>query len=97
MPAPKYKPGDTLVMRSGLTHSSMADRTCTVVGVLPSDYGRFQYRVRFEHENFERRVVEADVDIDETPTTSRGGQPREKTAAPMGKSWLKPLTTKPGK
>ncbi|WP_075292298.1 hypothetical protein [Pararhizobium arenae] len=97
MPQARYSEGDRLVIRSGLTHMSRSNRTCRVLGVLPSDYGRIQYRVRFEHENFERRVVETDVDIEATgdlPNTAPASGDIASTAD-YPRSWLKPLSTKP--
>lgn len=96
---PRYKSGDTLVMRTDFTHTAREKRVCSVVGVHSSDYGRTQYRVRFAHETFERRIVETDIDAEETRVFADPAPAREEPL-PAGsgpKSWLKPLRTKPGR
>ncbi len=37
--------------------------------MLPSDGGRAQYRVRFETESFDRRIVESDIDTNQSASS----------------------------
>ena len=61
-----YAVGDHVVLKAGLSRATTGTRTCRIVGVLPADHGEVQYRVRLENENFERRVVHSDIDVEET-------------------------------
>ncbi|MCR6500878.1 cold-shock protein [Shinella sp. CPCC 101442] len=91
-----YAIGDRVVIKAGLLRQASGERTCRIVGVLPADHGEVQYRVRLEGENFERRIVQSDIDADETAAPSS----RKTVAASVpgnGSPWLKPLTTRNGK
>ena len=93
MSIPRYKVGDTIVMKSGLTRTLTDNRTCTIIGVLPRDHGYPQYRVKFAGENFERRIVEDDVDLSETAPAERvAEQPRQVDGEV--RPWLKPLSVR---
>jgi hypothetical protein len=86
MKANAYTIGDNVVLKAGLTRMAAANRTCRIVGLLPSaDRGEKQYRVRFETENFERRIVESDIDTIETAASALKSEP----LATAGGSWLK--------
>lgn len=61
-----YSIGDVVVLKAGLTRVVTADRICAIVGILPSDHGEAQYRVRFDGETFERRIVATDIECIET-------------------------------
>jgi hypothetical protein len=83
--APKYAIGDRIVLKDGFVRTETAARTCTIAGILPFDGSRAQYRVRFATENFDRRIVESDIDGTQSAPT-----PRNETAANVeGGSWLK--------
>ncbi|TCU15821.1 hypothetical protein [Rhizobium sullae] len=89
MPKPSYsnyKVGDLVVLKSGLTRTAAANRRCKVVGVLPNDHGHVQYRVRFEAENFERRITALDIDATESPPRIVGTQAIQTSNA---EPWLK--------
>lgn len=91
-----YAIGDPVVLKAGLSRKIADERTCRIVGVLPNDHGEVQYRIRLDGETFERRIVQSDIDAEETAA------PSAKRAAPVsiaGKSspWLKPLNIRSGK
>ncbi|APO76298.1 hypothetical protein AM571_CH03507 [Rhizobium etli 8C-3] len=88
---PTYKIGDFVVLKSGLTRTAAADRRCKVVGVLPNDHGHVQYRVRFEAENFERRITSLDIDATESPPRISGAQVVQTSNA---EPWLKTSSIK---
>jgi hypothetical protein len=86
-----FAAGDVVILHSGLVKTSTDLRTCTIVSVLPAaDRGERQYRVQFENENFERRVVESDIETLKKATVREGSV----IAAGNGNSWLKPLRSK---
>ncbi len=92
-----YVVGDWLVLKAGLTRTAVGDRTCRVVGLLPNaDRGEQQYRVRFGNENFERRIVESDIDRTETETTTTEITVDVGSKTPGG-PWLKPGSLRIGK
>jgi hypothetical protein len=90
-----YAIGDQVVLIGKPGRTSAIDRTCRIVGILPSDRNEPQYRVRFEGENFERRIVATDIDTSETPSPAIAAQ----DAAPSqrGEPWFKPSRIKIGK
>lgn len=87
--------GDRVVLKSGLSRRTLDERTCRIVGVLPADHGEVQYRVRFDNENFERRIVHSDIDADET--TAPSPHKAAPSVAGSGGSWLKPSSVRIGK
>ena len=91
-----YAVGDHVVLKAGLSRTATGERTCRIVGVLPADHGEVQYRVRLEGENFERRIVHSDIDVDETAAPS-SRKTTAAAAAGKGGPWLKPLSTRTGK
>lgn len=90
MKRPTYSVGDKVVLKTAADGGT----ACRISAVLPSAYGHVQYRVRFENETFERRIVQADID----PERSDRSAPEEKAVSPKtGSSWLNPSTMKIGK
>ncbi|WP_354666055.1 cold-shock protein [Rhizobium sp. S96] len=83
---PRYAVGDNIVLKGGFVRADQASRTCRIAAVLPSDGSRPQYRVRFEGESFDRRVLESDIDVSHSasPTPSV-----DAVAEIQGGSWLK--------
>lgn len=83
---PRYAVGDTIVLKDGLVRTEEARRTCKIAVVLPSDGSRPQYRVRFETENFDRRILESDIDMNQSVSPT----PRVDADADIQDgSWLK--------
>jgi hypothetical protein len=90
-----YSVGDTVVLRADRMRPAEAGRTCRIVAILPAaEHGEAQYRVRFGTENFERRIVEHDIDPSETALPARE---RSSASAVDGKPWLKPLSIRTNK
>ena len=91
-----YAIGDDVVLKAGLSRTATDERTCRIVGVLPADHGEVQYRVRLENENFERRVVHSDIDVEETaaPATRKAAAAEN---ARKGGPWLTPSSIRIGK
>ncbi len=58
----RYRPGDVIVVRSGISKSAQAQGIGEVIAVLPETRGVVSYRVRFQHENFERHVSHEEID-----------------------------------
>lgn len=71
-----------------------APASCRISAVLPSAHGQAQYRIRYENETFERRIVATDID----PERSRPTAQLEEAVSPeKGTSWLNPAAVKIGK
>jgi hypothetical protein len=66
---PRFAVGDTIVLKDGFVRTDSTRRTCRISAVLPSDGGRAQYRVRFETESFDRRIVESDIDTNQSASS----------------------------
>lgn len=86
-----YAIGDQVLLKAGQPRSTASERTCRIVGILPADHGEVQYRVRLENENFERRIVQSDIDTEQNAAPARRNTGTTETARP-GSPWLKPLT-----
>ena len=90
-----YDVGDTVIMKTGLARSAAAVRSCRIVGVLPAaERGDTQYRVRFDGENFERRIVGTDIELSEATLPIREDG---LDSSVRGGPWLKPLGIKRGR
>jgi hypothetical protein len=88
---PRYKVGDMIVLKSGLTRTLKDERSCKVIGVLPRDHVHVQYRVKFTGENFERRILEDDIDPSETVTAVTIEHAARAASETGAQPWLKPL------
>ncbi len=90
----RYAIGDRVVLKSGSGMRTGQEAVCRVSAVLPAAYGQNQYRVRYENETFDRRIVDTDID----PERSERATKREEAAPPgKGSSWLNPASMKIGK
>lgn len=79
-----YAVGDAVTLKDGVLRTVDKDRVWKIVGILPSDHGEAQYRVRLGGEAHERRIVASDIEAasgheDDPSPVSRSGEP-----------WLKP-------
>jgi hypothetical protein len=91
-----YAIGDDVVLKAGLTRIATGDRRCRIVGLLPAaERGESQYRVRMGTENFERRIVQSDIDPDETTVSAERNTAT--SSAPAGGSWLNTSSIRIGK
>lgn len=86
--------GDLVTVRADFTKLAPAVRTCRIIGVLPADHGETQYRVRFDGENFERRIVASDVETTEAASPIEEGPSRR---IATGEPWLKPSRIRIGR
>lgn len=58
-----YKAGDQVNLRPNFAGVRSVQSLCRIVSVLPvSDWGESQYKVRFENEKFDRRVLASDIE-----------------------------------
>lgn len=90
-----YAVGDTVTLKVSLLRAANSDRLCRIVGLLPSDHGEAQYRVRLGNETNERRIVASDIEEMETATPRA---PRQQTfSAKAGEPWFKPSSIRIGK
>ncbi|UDF29043.1 UNVERIFIED_ORG: hypothetical protein LHK14_16205 [Roseateles sp. XES5] len=82
-----YAVGDTIKLKPNILRRD-TESTCRIVGVLPSDHGEAQYRVRLGNETFERRILASDIDMPDV----KGPQPVGKVPSSTGRNepWLKP-------
>ncbi|TRL36733.1 MULTISPECIES: cold-shock protein [Rhizobium] len=65
-----------------------------ISAMLPSTNGHIQYRIRLENEAFERRIIETDIDAEQSDRPI----PEEAAVLPAkGTSWLNPQRIKVGK
>ncbi len=83
-----YAVGDTVKLKPNVLRRTETDSTCQIIGILPSDHGEAQYRVRLGNETFERRILASDIDTPEI----KAPQPVGKTPSSTGRNepWLKP-------
>lgn len=90
----RYSIGDTVKLKAGLKHAASEDRVCKVISLLPvADHGEPQYRVRMGIENFERRIVESDIDPEESALSTPSDTDSPSSGGDQ-KPWFKPLSTK---
>ena len=84
-----YKAGDEVSLMANLSGMRTPSGHVRIVGILPvSDRGETQYKVRFDGENFDRRVLGSDI-VGRITTESRDGQ-----NPPAGSTWLNPSQIK---
>lgn len=61
-----YAVGDKVKLKPTLFRRKETGSACRIIGVLPSDHGEAQYRVRLGDEVFERRILASDIDAPES-------------------------------
>lgn len=83
-----YAVGDTVKLKSDLFRRAESNGICRILGILPSERGEAQYRVRFGSETFERRILASDIEAAEKVTTrpATGHRPTSGGKEP----WVKP-------
>jgi hypothetical protein len=83
-----YAVGDSVKLKPNILRRAETTSTCQIIGILPSDHGEAQYRVRLGNETFERRILASDIDTPETKMS----QPAGKAPSSAGDNgpWLKP-------
>lgn len=80
-----YFVGDQVVLRSGAFRKADNDRSCRVTSLLPQAFGVNQYRVQFEHENFERHVSADDI---ESSVSGSAGKVAGSASSTSNLSWI---------
>ncbi|KNY18637.1 hypothetical protein AKG11_00485 [Shinella sp. SUS2] len=90
-----YAIGDRVVLKASRSRSVTGEQRCRTIGILPADHGEAQYRVQIDNENFERRIVNSDIDSDESGSPASSGI----TTTVAGKSgpWPNPSSMRVGK
>lgn len=89
MPENRYRPGDTVVLKTRALGNARPDGPGQVVSVLPEAQGSIRYRVRFPHESFERSISQDEIDA--AASFVRGRDAKEASASRGGKtSWIDP-------
>jgi len=83
-----YAVGDTVTLRDGLSRTGVTGKVCRIVGILPSDHGEAQYRVRLGGETYERRIVASDIESPGAAAPGEAGGPP--SASRLGEPWFKP-------
>lgn len=78
--------GDVVLLKDNVSARNRSRTSCRIVAILPSDDGEKQYRVRFDSENFERRIVLSDIDTLATKTML----PEKPETSTKDEPWLKP-------
>ncbi|TCL64623.1 cold-shock protein [Rhizobium sp. BK251] len=91
MPRHLYSVGDSVFLKTGGLRSPKSERPCRILSVLPETYGMAQYRIRFDDENCERRITEAEIDNE--LSTATGKKERSRPAASVS-SWINPSAIK---
>jgi len=87
-----YDIGDMVFLVNGPVRLGRAAGEYRIVGRLPDADGQAQYRVQSVSENFERRIVAVEIDIERSPAHH---QARQVSAAISGeRAWLKPSSMK---
>ena len=81
----QYRIGDTILLKHGVLGPSGPSGRGRIVCGLPDSQGSVQYRVQFESENFERRILQIDIDVAASPPSLL-----EKSSPRKGKpsNWL---------
>ncbi|MCX8999611.1 cold-shock protein [Rhizobiaceae bacterium BDR2-2] len=88
MPKHRYRSGDTIVLKSRVLGSIQPQGSGRIMSALPEAQGLVRYRVRFEHENFDRSISQDDIDTTASSPRTRepqGASPRDGTS-----SWINP-------
>lgn len=88
-----YHCGDTVFLKSGALGNAQPDGPGRIVSVMPEAQGTVRYRVRFQHENFERSVALDEIDASMS-TASRLGKGESLSPRETGSSWINLNTIK---
>jgi hypothetical protein len=91
----RYKVGDRVAIKSGSSRTQNPLGDCSIVAALPETAGALQYQVRFDGENFDRRVAEPDIDS-EKPAESAAMSGERAPVVDKG-PWIKSVSSKRGK
>lgn len=81
-----YRVGDYVYLVNGPLRTSRPEGEFRIVAQLPDADGQAQYRVQSKTENFERRIVAADIDVERSQVLRTPDQAAKK--ADVKGSWL---------
>lgn len=88
-----YHCGDAVFLKPGVLGNTHPDGPGRIISVLPEAQGAVRYRVRFQHENFERNVALDEIDA-MMSTASRPGKAENPLPRETGSSWINLNTIK---
>lgn len=91
-----YGVGDHVFLLSGPLRTGRTEGEFTIVTRLPDVHGAIQYRVKSNSENFERRIVSSDIDLERSPKP-RGDKEKSPVTTQAKGSWLKASPIKSSK
>ena len=83
-----YAIGDTVKLKADLFRRASSQGTGRIVGILPSDHGEVQYRIRLGEETYERRILASDIEAPDTVATRPVSVPRSPSGG--NEPWFKP-------
>lgn len=87
-----YRSGDAIVLKAGVLGANQPSGPGRIIAVLPETQGLVRFRVRFQHENFERNI--ALDEIDAASSSSRGRDVENSAPRAPGASWINTNTIK---
>ncbi|MFS8123437.1 cold-shock protein [Rhizobium sp. BR 250] len=88
-----YRCGDAVFLKPGVLGGNQPDGPGRIVSVMPEAQGAVRYRVRFQHENFERSIALDEIDVPTSPPT-RPGRSESPSPREAGSSWINLNTIK---
>jgi hypothetical protein len=91
-----YGIGDNVMLVTGPVRTGRPDGEFTILACLPDINGTAQYRVKSVTENFERRILGTDIDL-ERSQAPRKDQQEVLDFTPTRGSWLKSASVRVGK
>ncbi len=83
-----YAVGDTVKLRADPFRQAGSHGTGRIVGILPSDHGEVQYRIRLGEENCERRILASDIEASDTVAARPAAESRSSSGG--NEPWFKP-------
>ncbi|CUX50351.1 cold-shock protein [Rhizobium oryzihabitans] len=87
-----YRSGDAIVLKAGVLGANQPSGPGRIIAVLPETQGLVRFRVRFQHENFERNI--ALDEIDAASSSSRARDVENSAPRAPGSSWINTNTIK---
>ncbi|MGV1786798.1 MULTISPECIES: cold-shock protein [Agrobacterium] len=88
-----YRSGDAIFLKAGVLGANQPKGPGRVVTALPeTQQGAVRYRVRFQHENFERNIALDEIDV--VASSSRPVEIEGSSSRVAGSSWINSNTIK---
>ncbi len=92
-----YGIGDHVFLVTGPVRTGRPDGEFTILACLPDINGGTQYRVKSLTENFERRIVGSDIDVERSQLPLLPNHETAPDFSPSKGSWLKTSSIRVGK